>query len=103
MKTRVRIGPRVEQFVKALAPAPRRALTQAIKGLAEGRGDLIWLESPLTGFARLRVGDLRVIYAERSARGWRVVECLFAERRSVVYDLFAQMVVDNLVEELRDR
>jgi hypothetical protein len=75
-------------------------LTRAIKGLAEGKGDQIWLESPLIGFARLRVGDFRVIYAERSERGRRMVDCLFAERRSVVYDLFAQMVVDNLVEEL---
>ena len=101
MRTRVRIGPQVEQFVKALAPDPRRALTAGIKGLAEGKGNLLWLESPLTGFARLRVGHFRVIYAERSEAGERIVECLFAERRSVVYDLFAQMVVDNLVEELR--
>ena len=46
MKTRVRIGPQVEQFVRALAPDPRRALTAGIKGLAEGKGNLLWLNLP---------------------------------------------------------
>jgi hypothetical protein len=35
MKTEVRIGPQVQQFIGALAPEPRQALTRAIKGLAE--------------------------------------------------------------------
>jgi len=40
MKTKVRVEAQVEEFVKSLAPDPRRRLRQAIKGLASGRGDI---------------------------------------------------------------
>ncbi len=58
------------------------------------------LEGNLSAFARLRVRGFRVICCERQEEGDRVFYCLFVERRSVVYDLFEQLALDELMEEL---
>ena len=81
----------VADFLRGLAPEPRRQLRLAIRSLARGRGDVRALEGDLAGYWRLRVGSYRVIL-------WRsatVIECIFAERRSIIYEIFA--------EELRRR
>jgi mRNA-degrading endonuclease RelE of RelBE toxin-antitoxin system len=100
METKVRIGPQVEQFVKSLAPEPRRKLAAGIKGLAKDQGDFFAMEAPLSDFYRLRVGGYRVIFAYSAAGDERRADCIFAERRSVVYDLFGRVLADRLLEEL---
>ena len=91
MKTSVRVSPQVAQFVKSLAPEPRRALKRAIKFLAADKGDIKRLEGKLEEFTRLRVSGHRVIFHESCQRGERVVDCVFAEKRAVVYELFLQL------------
>jgi mRNA-degrading endonuclease RelE of RelBE toxin-antitoxin system len=91
MSTKVRVAEQVESFVKALAPKPRRALRQAIKSLAQDKGDTTRLEGKLSGYHRLRVAGYRVIYAERFEAGQRIIECVFAKERAVVYDMFLQL------------
>ncbi len=88
MRNRVKVAYQVEMFVKSLAPEPRRALTRAIKELAGARGDLKQLEGDLEGYARLRVAGYRIIFKTHSEPGERIIDCLFAERRAVVYELF---------------
>jgi len=61
MKTRVELDPQVADFVRSLAPKPRRRLRESLRGLEEQKGDLQQLEGDLTGYARLRVGSYRVI------------------------------------------
>ena len=95
MKPKIRVEAQVEAFVKSLAPAPRRALRQAIKALADNRGDIKRLEGKLSAFHRLRVGPFRVIYAERYEKGQRIIECVFARERALVYDLLAQLALDE--------
>jgi mRNA interferase RelE/StbE len=76
----------VAAFLRGLAPEPRRQLRLAIRSLAHGRGDVKALEGELAGYWRLRAGSYRVIL-------WRsatVVECVFAERRSIIYEIFAE-------------
>ncbi len=97
MRTEARIGPQVEAFVKALAPEPRRALTRAIKGLARGPGDTRALEGKLTGWYRLRVSGYRVLFKESSESGVRVFNCVYANYRSIVYEMFAQLLADELI------
>jgi len=75
----------VAQFLRSLAPEPRRQLRLGIRALAQNRGDLKALEGDLAGYWRLRVGSYRVILW----RGAGVIECVFAERRSIVYEVFA--------------
>ena len=92
MRTRVKVSPQVETFVKSLAPVPRRALSTGIKALALDRGDVKQLEGELEGYLRLRVGSHRVIFATRAEAGERIMDCLFAERRAVIYEMFAEQV-----------
>ncbi|HEV2390881.1 MAG TPA: hypothetical protein VG146_00820 [Verrucomicrobiae bacterium] len=98
MKTEVRVGPQVEAFVKSLAPAPRQALRRAIKGLARQKGDIKALEGKLSGWRRLRLGGYRVLYKETSHGGARFINCVFANPRSVVYEIFSRLLADQLGE-----
>ena len=76
MRTEVRVGPEVEQFVKSLAPEPHRALSRAIKRLAHQEGDTQILEGKLGGWHRLRVGGYRMIYKETAESGTGGQLCL---------------------------
>ena len=97
MKTKVRVEAQVEECVKSLAPDPRRRLRQAIKGLAGGQGDIKRLEGNLAGYSRLGVAGCRVIFKERSERGTRIMDCLFAERRALVYEIFVQLLAEQVM------
>jgi mRNA-degrading endonuclease RelE of RelBE toxin-antitoxin system len=99
MRTRVEVSTHVEDFLRTLAPQPRRALIQAIKNLAQDRGDRKVLEGKLAGYHRLRVGSYRVLYRELILRGERIFLCDFAERRSVVYKIFQQMLLEALSKQ----
>jgi mRNA-degrading endonuclease RelE of RelBE toxin-antitoxin system len=96
MRTKVEVAPQVKEFVRSLAPTPRRSLTRAIKSLAQDSGDRKILEGRLAGYHRLRVANHRVIYREQFVSGARVIFCLFAEHRSVVYKMFQQLLLEEL-------
>ena len=83
---KIELSGQVVDFVRRLPPEPRRQLRQALRDLGKEKGDIKRLEGPLDGYCRLRVGDYRVIvfYTER-----RSIQCIFAERRSIVYEVFA--------------
>jgi len=95
MKTRVKVASQVEAFIHSLAPEPKRRLTVAIKRLAKAQGDIKRLEGRLEGYSRLRVAGHRVIFNERSERGERIIDCVFAEKRSMVYDLFIRLLSES--------
>jgi mRNA-degrading endonuclease RelE of RelBE toxin-antitoxin system len=92
---RVRLAPQVVEFVRTQAPEPRRQLRRAIRGLVREEGDLQALEEPLQDYWRLRVGPYRVILRYASSK---TIECVFAERRGIVYETFA----DSMLERLED-
>ena len=92
MKTRVELDPQVADFVRSLAPEPRRRLRDGLRGLEKESGDLKQLEADLAGYVRLRVGRHRVIVRFYSEAGERVARCVFAERRAVVYELFSEIL-----------
>lgn len=89
---RVLLAAQVVAFVRRLPPEPKARLRQALRDLAKERGDIKALEAPLDGYCRLRVGGYRIVFSYGPRR---TIECIFAERRSVVYEL--------LLERLRDR
>ncbi len=78
----------VAEFLHGLAPEPRRQLRLAIRSLAKGRGDVRALEGDPAGYWRLQVGSYRVILWQTAT----VIECVLAERRSIVYEIFAEEV-----------
>jgi mRNA-degrading endonuclease RelE of RelBE toxin-antitoxin system len=92
MKLRVELDPQVASFVRALAPEPRKRLRAGLRGLEREKGDLKQLEADLAGYARLRVGGYRIIVRFYGERGQRVARCVFAEKRAVVYELFAEIL-----------
>jgi len=92
----VLIASQVANFLTSLAPDPRKKLRAGIRGLAEDAGDIKDLVDDLSGYRRLRVGSFRVIYLETFKEGRAVRECVFAERRNVVYEIFARMLLSDL-------
>ena len=101
MKTRVIVTARVRDFLRSLAPEPRRKLWRAIKELADDKGDVKLLEEKLSGFWRLRVGKIRVIYEIKTVGGTRVIFCFYANYRSIVYVILEQLLASGLIEELK--
>ena len=93
---KVRLAPQVVDFVRSQAPEPRRRLRRALRDLGRGTGDIKPLEGPLQDYSRLRVGPYRVILSYRTPR---TVECVFAERRSIVYEVFADAMIERLLRE----
>src|SRR5262245_7750126 len=95
---KVDLSEQVAEFVRRQAPEPRRMLRRALKELARDKGDVKTLEGPLDGYCRLRVHGYRIIffYAGRNR-----IECVYAERRGIVYEVFAQALLDRIagVEE----
>ena len=99
VKARVRLGSQVTDFIGKLAPEPKRAVREALKGIAEGKSDIKLLEGKLTGFYRLRSGRIRVIYQERTVSGERQICCFYADYRASVYDVFEQLLTADLIEQ----
>jgi mRNA-degrading endonuclease RelE of RelBE toxin-antitoxin system len=90
----IRLSTQVAEFVRALPPEPRRRLRLVIRGLANGRGDNKALEGELNGYWRLRIGSYRVIWGKAPD----AIECVFAERRSIIYEIFAEEMRRRLSE-----
>ncbi len=90
---KIRLSEQVAGFVRGLAPEPRREMRLAFKRLAKGQGDVKALEGALASYWRLRVLSYRVIVFYR---GPDQVECIFAERRSIVYETFAEALRERL-------
>ena len=102
MKSRVIVRTQVKSFLESLAPDPRRKLWRGIKELAEDKGNRLLLDGSLSGFWRLRVDRMRVIFQETSHEGERRIICIFADYRATVYAVFEQLISSGLIGELRD-
>ena len=98
MKTKVELSEQVLNFVRSLAPEPRRALRLGLRGLEQERGDIKQLEGELANWCRLRIKNYRVIFRYEMEESQRVARCVFAERRELVYELFAD-ALKHLLDE----
>lgn len=90
--TPVRLEAGVVAFVGTLAPEPRARIRRALRPLEGGRGDIKALEDDLAGYYRLRVGAHRFVFRYAGEGTRRHIRVVFAERRRVVYELFAEML-----------
>ena len=93
MKFTVIVKQPVYDFVRRLAPEPRRAIKRGLETLRVGRGDRKPLEATLAGYYRLRVGRYRIVYRFISPQA---IEAIFAEERSIVYEVFEEEFVRKL-------
>jgi mRNA interferase RelE/StbE len=94
--SKVVVHGQAERFVRALAPEPRRRLIKALKALPSG--EIKALEGRLAGYFRLRVGGYRIIFADSVKNKVRTFDCIFAERRPVVYELFEQILIEQALD-----
>lgn len=92
---RVEISDQVRRFVRSLAPDPRRELRTALRDLARERGDIKHLEGPLKDYMRLRIRDYRIIF--QYSRKRKAIECVFAERRDLIYEVFEKLIHARLL------
>jgi mRNA interferase RelE/StbE len=92
----VELEQQVVNFVRSLPPQPRQALRRALKNLEWELGDIRALEGDLVGFYRLRVQRYRVIFSYEIRDRRRVIRCVHAAARSIVYEIFAQRLRDLL-------
>jgi mRNA-degrading endonuclease RelE of RelBE toxin-antitoxin system len=90
---RVLLARQVVEFIRRLPPDPKRRLRLALRDLTREKGDIRALEPPLEGYCRLRVGGYRIVF---SYAKHGTIECIFAERRSVVYELLLERLVARL-------
>jgi mRNA-degrading endonuclease RelE of RelBE toxin-antitoxin system len=93
MKYRVLVREQVKGFIETLGPESRRKIRLALRGLESERGDRLPLKEKLSGYHRLRVGGYRVVYRYLPAR---VIECVFAEERGLIYNLFEKEFMKRL-------
>ena len=92
----VELEQEVVDFVRSLPPRPRQALRRALKNLQLEQGDIRALEGELERFYRLRVQRYRVIFHYDLPAGKRVIRCVYAASRSIVYEVFAQRIRELL-------
>jgi mRNA interferase RelE/StbE len=86
---KIELERQVVQFVRSLAPEPRRAVREALRRLQHETGDIRALEGELAGFYRLRVGCYRVLFHYVARGSKRVIRCVYANQRQLVYEVFA--------------
>jgi mRNA interferase RelE/StbE len=92
MKIKVFLGQQVHHFIKSLPPESKRSLRLALKALEKEKGDIKSLRERLDGYYRLRVGGYRIIFAVNIVDNIKRIDCLFAERRKLVYEVFSDML-----------
>jgi mRNA-degrading endonuclease RelE of RelBE toxin-antitoxin system len=97
---RIEVSDQVRRFVRSLAPDPRKQLRSASRELAHERGNIKPLEGPLKDFFRLRVRDYRIIF-QYSPTG-KTVQCVFAERRDLIYEVFEKLMHARLLSREPD-
>jgi mRNA interferase RelE/StbE len=83
-------------FVRSLPPQPRQAVRRALQNLQLEQGDIRALEGELEGFYRIRVQRYRVIFHYQLRGDQRIIRCVYAAARSIVYEVFAQRIKDFL-------
>jgi mRNA-degrading endonuclease RelE of RelBE toxin-antitoxin system len=92
---RVELSDQVRRFVRSRAPEPRKQLRNALRDLARERGEIKHLEGPLKDYFRLRVGGYRIIF--QYTRTGKVIQCVFAERRDIVYEIYEKLIHSRLL------
>jgi mRNA-degrading endonuclease RelE of RelBE toxin-antitoxin system len=100
MTYQIELWPQVQAYYDELGMTHRRNVKVALHALREEQGDIKALGGSLTGYSRLRVGSYRLIFRYRPGR---VIECVYLNHRSLVYEVFEREMVDHLHEGLARR
>ena len=92
MKIEVLVEAQPLAFIRRQPPDARKKLRAAIHAIERGDFFPDPLEDELEGFYKLRVENCRLILKHESGGAAPIFKVVFAERRSVVYELFRQII-----------
>ena len=79
-------------FIRRQPPDARKKLRAAIHEIERGEAFPEPLEDELEGFYKMRVENCRLILKHESGDKAPLFKVVFAERRSVVYEMFRQII-----------
>jgi mRNA-degrading endonuclease RelE of RelBE toxin-antitoxin system len=79
-------------FIRRQSPDARKRLRAAIHAIERGDSFPDPLDDELEGFYKLRVENCRLILKHESGDKAPLFKVVFAERRSVVYEMFRQII-----------
>ncbi|MEY3481530.1 MAG: hypothetical protein RIQ71_2305 [Verrucomicrobiota bacterium] len=82
----------VARWLTTLPPQTKKRVRAALRSLATGKGDIKGLQGDLEGFSRLRIGGIRILHRQVSAREIRLE---YANTRDVVYEMFRQLLAED--------
>jgi mRNA interferase RelE/StbE len=88
---KIDVSEQVREFIRTCPPEPRRWLRDALRKLAEEKGDIKALDGELEGDHRLRVRSYRIIFRYETGKHGRRIFCPFVEHRGVVYETFLNL------------
>ena len=79
-------------FIRRQPPDARKKLRTAIHAIERGEFFPEPLDDELEGFYKMRVENCRLILKHESGEKAPLFKVVFAERRSVVYEMFRQII-----------
>ena len=92
MKIEVLVEAQPLAFIRRQSPDMRKKLSAAIHAIEREEVFPEPLEDELEGFYKLRVENCRLILKHESGDKAPLFKVVFAERRSVVYEMFRQII-----------
>jgi len=92
MKIEVIVEAQPLAFIRRQSPDARKSLRAAIHAIERGDSFPDLLDDELEGFYKLRVENCRLILKHESGDKTPLFKIVFAERRSVVYEMFRQII-----------
>ena len=92
MKIEVIVEAQPLAFIRRQSPDARKSLRAAIHAIELGDSFPDPLDDELEGFYKVRVENYRLILKHESGDKAPLFKVVFAERRSVIYEMFRQIV-----------
>jgi hypothetical protein len=92
MKIEVLVEAQPLAFIRRQSPDARKRLRAAIHAIERGDSFPDPLDDELEGFSKVRMEDCRLILQHEPGDKAPLFKVVFAERRSVVYEMFRQII-----------
>ena len=92
IKNKIVIEEQVLNFIRRQPPEARRRIREALHEVENDTAYPQPLEDELEGFYKLKIDRIRIILQSESGGEGPVLKAVFAERRSVVYEIFKQIL-----------
>ena len=94
---KVVLSDEVREFLRTLAPEPRRSVLRELDLIESGTKQAEPLEEPLEKFYKVKSGRYRMVCAVDA----NTFYALFAERRSIIYETATAMFLQDILASMR--